>query len=623
MIFLSFILLGILSFISGELFLYSWLRWVGFSLVIIVSLALINEWYFLVKWLRLSLSGSGNFKDRRKIIFSITQSVKSECLTLLRRLKWAEDVVLQNSDCNTHRDSLLVGSQINSFDDLKDNLIQRLKKITSAVEIALISEDVVDEQNNSKETKCNILSSLAQDSRIREIHRVLLGRLTLSGNETKIISQNSTDFIERILNLQGFRSYRTFVLHGEPNSLHLWFGYDHQKGLLSKEEGGIKAEIQSFLQQAKSFEMLYKVEAETAAEVDKNDRKDAFLSHFSHDIRTPLNNIITVGRLLKTQDSVVDKAELLDMLLANCTRINQRIEEALDFSRHKSGNLSVNPESISFKTLGSDLYKTWLEAFTQNGLSFEVKFDELVSVFCDPIHLSRIIDNLLSNSLKYTDKGCIAIYGYCVKDDKFARIEVSDTGKGFLPEQIEDAFKPFNRLGLRDREGVGLGLPVTRVLAKENGGEVYITSVLGKGATVTVELPCFSHSSEGLENESSKKKGRVLLVDDDDDFRSLLQQEFESCGWEVVTAISFNDALSLIGYYQPDIVVTDFQVAEGNFQLFRVELERFFPKNRICIVSGYQLEGETQPVKGYTYFRKPLPLDHITNWALHAYQSYS
>jgi CheY-like chemotaxis protein/two-component sensor histidine kinase len=343
-------------------------------------------------------------------------------------------------------------------------------------------------------------------------------------------------------------------------------------------------------------------------------RKDVFLSHFSHDVRTPLNNIMHVVRLLRTGDSTSGSDELYEMILSSCNRIRQQVEEALDYSRSKAGELTPHVEIVSLGSISGDIECSWKHAFAEKGLTFDVSIDEGLAVMCDRRHLLRIVDNLLSNGLKYTEVGGVTVDGYESKRGQVVRIDVSDTGGGFTPEEQSRVFTPFERFGKNEVEGVGLGLSVTRTLVEQNGGVIVVQSELRRGTIVSVELPRYRVKPAKAEIIPLRKFKTPLVgmvVEDDHDFRSLMCDMLAERGIVVVEASSVSEARKKIPEQGPGFLIADYTIP-GGFDQLEALIQSLGRNVRIAIMSGYCLKGKVS--SGYKVFRKPFEMDEVVNW---------
>jgi CheY-like chemotaxis protein len=347
----------------------------------------------------------------------------------------------------------------------------------------------------------------------------------------------------------------------------------------------------------------------------RSKKKDVFLSHFSHDVRTPLNNIIHAVRMLRAgKGTGIGLDELLEIILASCKRINRQIDEVLDYSRSEAGALAPNPEVIGIGLLSADIENSWKHAFADKCLSFEVAVDEELWVKCDRGHLLRIVDNLISNALKYTDVGGVTVDVYQSKRGQVVRVDVSDSGVGLTPEEQARVFTPFERFGRGGVDGVGLGLSVTKTLVEKNHGAILLESEYGRGTTVSVELPRYIPVEEAGEGELvSKSTGPItgMVIEDDQDFRALMSRMLAEQGFVVVEASSIVEAREKARDLGLAFLIADYGLSGGVIQLESL-IESLGSDVRVAIMSGYCLAGKVS--SAYRVFRKPFEMDEVVRW---------
>jgi PAS domain S-box-containing protein len=223
-----------------------------------------------------------------------------------------------------------------------------------------------------------------------------------------------------------------------------------------------------------------------------NRAKSDFLATMSHELRTPLNAITGYADLL--QLAATDESQRqahLDRIKASAWHLLSIIEEILSFSRMEAGRETVNPETVDAAELGQEAAAMVAPVALQKGIDFKVELgSEPLQIQTDRSKLRQILLNLLSNAIKFTERGSVTLEGHVEGDE--IRIQVSDTGIGIDPENIERIFEPFWQVdrGMRRRTGgTGLGLTVSRQLAQLLGGDLTVESEPGKGSVFTVRLP--------------------------------------------------------------------------------------------------------------------------------------
>ena len=240
-------------------------------------------------------------------------------------------------------------------------------------------------------------------------------------------------------------------------------------------------------------ELLDRVQAARAKLEEANRLKDEFLATVSHELRTPLNAIVGWATLLS--DGKIDKAtseRAVETIKRNALSQSQIINDILDVSRIVSGRLRLNISTIDLVTIIEMAIETVRPAAEGKGISLETIIEHPVSpISGDPDRLQQIVWNLLSNAIKFTPAGG-HISAECAALDDTVTLSISDTGPGLPKDKLEAIFGRFVQLkeGLADREsGVGLGLAISRDLARAMNGDLTVKSNEGNGARFTLSLP--------------------------------------------------------------------------------------------------------------------------------------
>jgi two-component system, NtrC family, sensor kinase len=230
---------------------------------------------------------------------------------------------------------------------------------------------------------------------------------------------------------------------------------------------------------------------------EASERKSQFLASMSHELRTPLNAIIGLTEMMVTNATRfgTEKAqEPLRRVNAAGTHLLSLINEVLDLSKIEAGKLELNPEPVNLARLIDEVIGTagQLAEKNQNRLIVEAQ-ENLGALTADPMRLKQILLNLLSNACKFTKEGEVALRVRKVADGRdWVELAVADTGIGLTAEQQAKLFQDFTQadsLTARRYGGTGLGLALTRKLARMMGGDVTVTSEPGKGSVFTVRLP--------------------------------------------------------------------------------------------------------------------------------------
>jgi signal transduction histidine kinase/ActR/RegA family two-component response regulator len=301
--------------------------------------------------------------------------------------------------------------------------------------------------------------------------------------------------------------------------------------------------------------------------------KDEFLATLSHEFRTPLTPIITCAHLLNT-DSRLNPDELknVQVIDRNARALSRMIDELLDLSIVTNRKLRL----IRERTEMNEWTRATLENIRPNWEKKELTVtyipnDKPVELEIDPARLAQVLTNLMTNAIKYTDKG--GITARLTSREDGVRIAVTDTGAGLSKEEIERIFEMFHQSRTPHTQnvgGLGVGLTVARSLAELHGGGLLAESAgIGKGATFTLWLPRLTDSKAvdfsvpsltplpDLVDRRLLRGRRILLVEDSADTREALERIFQRRACEVVTAESGEEALEMLKRTPPEIIISD------------------------------------------------------------------
>lgn len=298
---------------------------------------------------------------------------------------------------------------------------------------------------------------------------------------------------------------------------------------------------------------------------NQSERKSEFLRHFSHDIRSPLNNIRSVLHVLRHDASSIRDEELIEVGISNCSRLENLVQDILDYSKQQAGILEAVPVEVEVDPLLSDIAAEFKFACKTKGLSLVVH-PSSTRVFADQSQLRRIITNLVSNAVKYTSSGTVTLSS--MVNGKGVSIVVEDTGKGLSKEEQQKLFIPFSRVDRTGQEGTGLGLVSSLALAKLNGGTIQIESVEGEGSTFTLVLPEAGDDLRAMVATECAKAKEILIFDDDADLLFSLGRALSKEGFKVHVASTIERARDIISANELDLVLSDLQTSDGGYKEF-------------------------------------------------------
>ncbi|MEY2689915.1 MAG: hypothetical protein RL375_4115 [Pseudomonadota bacterium] len=341
--------------------------------------------------------------------------------------------------------------------------------------------------------------------------------------------------------------------------VHAWLHYlpdTHPDGihgvfLLMSDVSAIKqAELR--LQQVNDELAMARDRAEAASRA-----KSVFLANMSHEIRTPMNAIIGLTHLMQRDLRDPQQNERLGRVAAAAQHLLAVINDILDLSKIESGKLELEQAEVNFDVLFQRACTMVADRARAKGLELVLDVRDLPDVLRgDPTRLSQGLVNLLSNAVKFTEQGAIVLRAGVQAEDESGvtvRFEVSDTGIGVPPEQIERLFKAFEQADdstTRRYGGTGLGLVITRHLAELMGGAIGVTSQVGAGSTFWfTALMRRPTTRAGLPVLSAPRALlqplRTLVVDDLAQSREALRAMLSGMGLRVELAGDADSALAL------------------------------------------------------------------------------
>ena len=306
---------------------------------------------------------------------------------------------------------------------------------------------------------------------------------------------------------------------------------------------------------------------------DANRAKSTFLATMSHEIRTPMNAIIGMLELaLKKADQGVTDRFSIEHAFGAAQGLLDLIGDILDIARIESGRLSLAPERANLRELLESVARIFEGLARQKHLRLVLDLDSAVNrdVLVDPLRFKQIISNLLSNAIKFTDQGQVSLRVSAKassNDERLAVcIRVEDSGCGISSDDQHRLFSPFAQAsnnGQSARGGSGLGLMISRTLCEMMGGTLALSSVLGQGTQIEVQVtvPTLIALAEPPALEISPlASGQVLNILVIDDFpanRSLLTQQLNYLGHRVTDAEDGAHGLRAWRNQHFDVVITD------------------------------------------------------------------
>jgi CheY-like chemotaxis protein len=315
--------------------------------------------------------------------------------------------------------------------------------------------------------------------------------------------------------------------------------------------------------------------AQAQARADGAQRdKSRFLGMLSHELLTPLQSVVSSMDLIETKGSV-SRTDHVFLRLREATRALQaRTSDLVDFAKMSGGRLVISQRKFRVDRLVEDVIAEHEEAVVHKDLDVHWEPGLLLAqqIVTDPRRVRQILDNLVSNAIKYTPRGSVMIEASLTPETRRLTLEVRDTGVGIAPQAIPHIFEPFYRVASATQfaQGSGLGLAVVQRLVELLEGEITVESVLGQGSLFRVSIPYAlargPESASAVQEAAARNPDvaaarRVLVVDDAHDARTVVAQTVRALGWVCDEAGSAAEALRVLGTQAYAVVLLDMELA--------------------------------------------------------------
>ena len=306
--------------------------------------------------------------------------------------------------------------------------------------------------------------------------------------------------------------------------------------------------------------------------VRANQAKSDFLATMSHEIRTPMNAIIGLSHLMSRTEMPPRQRDYLAKIQNASHALLAIINDILDFSKIEAGKLNLESVEFNLDEVIENVVAVMNPKISEKGLMLAVtKAQDLPTDFIgDPLRISQLLMNLLSNAEKFTASGELRVdmQGHPLEDGRFdLEISVSDTGIGMTPDQMGSLFRPFTQADAstsRRFGGTGLGLAICRQILHLMGGDIYVRSTEGVGTTFTVHAPLRIGAGRLAERDAAALQGkRALVVDDSKSSRHIVRAALTQFGLRVDEAVDGAEALQRLAAPDAyDIVLLDWRLPD-------------------------------------------------------------
>ena len=369
-----------------------------------------------------------------------------------------------------------------------------------------------------------------------------------------------------------------------------------------------------------------------------NQAKSLFLANMSHEIRTPMSAILGYAEmLLEPNRSDPERVTWAQTIRRNGEHLLAIINDILDISKVEAGKMVADRTVCDMRLLVTDVVALTRPRAMQKKLDLRVVFDGLIPsrINTDPLRLKQILVNLLGNAIKFTSKGGVLIRVSCEDTllSSSIQFDITDTGIGMTEEQIGRLFEAFaqgDQSTTRRFGGTGLGLVISRRLARLLGGDIAVRSERGVGSTFSVwvdggplsGVEMLSDLSEeqvatpqqAVHSADVRLKGRILLAEDGEDNQALLLLHLKGAGAEVAIAENGKVAVDLAAAQPFDLVLMDMHMPEmDGYDATRKLRQSGFANPIVALTANAMADDRAKCISSgcNDYLTKPVDREHL------------
>lgn len=386
-------------------------------------------------------------------------------------------------------------------------------------------------------------------------------------------------------------------------------------------------------------EQIIEKQRELAVQLEQSSRyKSEFLANMSHELRTPLNSIILLSKLLKEnrlENLSENQVDYLNVIHDSGNNLMELINDVLDISKIEAGEMSFKLREIPIQELCKNIESTFRPLAEQKGLYFSVQCaaTESEMMVTDPLRTEQILKNLLSNAMKFTEKGSVSLtaeiseHGKSEAENgqKEITFRVEDTGIGIPGEQFSQIFDAFQQVDGSDERrygGTGLGLYISKEIASALGGKIMVCSTPGEGSLFSLQLPVDSrpsfadkgmdttiHASEKRDDAEKERVGQagearrepgeirqILIVDDSEIHASALKELLETRTQICLIAETARETYKILKRFRVDLVILDLGLPDADgFEVIETIRESYsLSELPVIVYSGRSLNPDQE-----------------------------
>ncbi len=362
--------------------------------------------------------------------------------------------------------------------------------------------------------------------------------------------------------------------------------------------------------------------------------KSAFLANMSHELRTPLNGVIGFSSLLEMEELSPKHKEYLQYISQSGKNLLALINDILDLSKAEAEKIELHNTVLNLKILIDEVVSSQNLMLVAKNIYLKKNIsDEIQEIYIgDALRLKQIINNLVSNAIKFTQSGGILISVNLISssiNSDLVRIKITDTGIGMDGETLKIIFLPFSQADgsiSRVYGGTGLGLAICKKLVELMGGEIGVVSSLGVGSVFSFDLSLLK-SAEAIKPVEKIKKPigvhqfnnlKILLIEDNPINLQLILEILKILGCQTTTAKKANEGLVLLESQQFDMIFLDIQMPEMSgmemLEIFRQRHSKNSPYQKIIALTAFALDGDKEIFlnAGFDgYVSKPIEMNDL------------
>jgi signal transduction histidine kinase len=347
-----------------------------------------------------------------------------------------------------------------------------------------------------------------------------------------------------------------------------------------------------------------------------NAAKTRFLASASHDLRQPLHTLALFTAALQAQALNDTTRHIVCLMNQSVQALGEQLSALLDLSKLDADIVKPDITDVPMHPLLHGILVQYQSLADAKQLQLALQCDTTLCALSDPIHLGRIVRNLLDNAVKYTDAGCIWVHAW-MAEDGWIRLIIKDTGQGIAQDHADKVFEEFFQVGNPERDrtkGLGLGLSIVQRLVHLLDHELTLDSEPGVGTCFTLSLPqgqmpCPAQAPTEPATSRAIQGMRILVVDDEAHVRAAMDSLLSAHGARVQLASGTFDALNLVKHTRPDIVLADFRLRgeESGIRVIR-KLRQMHPELPAMLVSGDTAPDRLQEAQeeGLILLHKPV-----------------